>query len=180
MNAPTATPESCPRYQSCSANICPLDPDWRKRSHLQGEPVCGLLRELVKPNGAATLATTTAADLVTVITDALPEISARNFDIRAQLARSAKTGSRIKAMQRTRGAVGAQKGTDQQERMPEPAPTHAQGGQARQDPQRRPELRGMVGSVNDKAAHVAVQARSGTRAPVARVDQGVAPAMPET
>lgn len=120
MNAPTITPERCPRFQSCSANICPLDPDWRKRSHLQGEPVCGMLRELVKPNGAATLATTTAAELVSTIADALPEISASNFDIRAQLTRSAKTGSRIKAMQRVRGTVHAPDGTDQQARTPSP------------------------------------------------------------
>lgn len=118
MNAPT--PESCPRYAQCSANICPLDPDWRKRGHLQGEPVCGLLRELVKPNGAAVLATTMAADLVGMIADALPEISASNFDIRAQLGRSAKTGSKIKAMQRARCPVRAREGTDQQGRAPDP------------------------------------------------------------
>lgn len=118
MNAPT--PESCPRYAQCSANICPLDPDWRKRSHLAGEPVCGLLRELVKPDGAATLATTNAADLVPAIAAALPEISASNFDIRAQLGRSAKTGSRIKALRRVSTHARAREGTDQQGRAPSP------------------------------------------------------------
>lgn len=113
---------ACPRYQSCGANICPLDPDWRKRSHLEHEPVCGLLRELVKPDGRATLASTLPADLVTVIADALPEVTASNFDIRAQLARSAKTGSRIRGAGRLRAIVDARKHPDQGGRAAAPCP----------------------------------------------------------
>ena len=35
---------TCPRFNSCSAPICPIDPDWRERVHRKGEPVCFYLR----------------------------------------------------------------------------------------------------------------------------------------
>ncbi len=37
--------EACPKYQTCSATICPLDPSWRKRRHLKGERICFYLCE---------------------------------------------------------------------------------------------------------------------------------------
>ena len=37
---PTLTPQQCPRYDSCSAPICPLDPDALKRRMLRDERVC--------------------------------------------------------------------------------------------------------------------------------------------
>jgi len=38
--------ESCPRYSSCSANVCPLDPDQDKRAFLPGESRCGVARTI--------------------------------------------------------------------------------------------------------------------------------------
>jgi hypothetical protein len=29
----------CPKFQTCNANICPLDPLWRSAAHLPGEKV---------------------------------------------------------------------------------------------------------------------------------------------
>ncbi|MBU1091887.1 hypothetical protein KKA27_03450 [Patescibacteria group bacterium] len=34
--------KNCPRFSFCSAPICPLDPDWKNRTYLPGEPICGL------------------------------------------------------------------------------------------------------------------------------------------
>ena len=34
----------CPRFDHCSAPICPLDNEWRGRHHLKGEPVCYFMR----------------------------------------------------------------------------------------------------------------------------------------
>jgi len=48
-------PDFCPKYEKCSANICPLDRDWKLRSHLKGEPTCFYLREYVKQGGIARL-----------------------------------------------------------------------------------------------------------------------------
>jgi hypothetical protein len=46
-------PQDCPRYEKCTANVCPLDPDMHKRSHMVGEPVCFWLREWSKAGGPA-------------------------------------------------------------------------------------------------------------------------------
>ncbi len=43
--------EDCPRFDRCSAPICPLDRDWRLRKHLSGEPICAYLREAAKQGG---------------------------------------------------------------------------------------------------------------------------------
>lgn len=42
----------CPKFETCSANLCPLDPDWEKRRHVNGDPICIYMRESVK-HGAA-------------------------------------------------------------------------------------------------------------------------------
>lgn len=38
----------CPKFDTCSANLCPLDPDWEKRRHVNGDPICFYMRESVK------------------------------------------------------------------------------------------------------------------------------------
>ena len=35
----------CPRFERCSAPICPIDPEWQKRVHIKDDPVCFYLRE---------------------------------------------------------------------------------------------------------------------------------------
>jgi len=45
--------EACPKYQSCSAPICPLDPNWRKALHLKHERVCFYLCEAQKDGSEA-------------------------------------------------------------------------------------------------------------------------------
>ena len=42
-------PEDCPKFARCNAPICPLDPDWEQRSHLQGDSSCLYMRESMKP-----------------------------------------------------------------------------------------------------------------------------------
>ena len=45
--------DDCPKFESCSAPICPLDPDWRKRRHLKVERVCFYLCEAQKGGSEA-------------------------------------------------------------------------------------------------------------------------------
>ena len=42
------TMEQCPKFHHCSAPLCPLDPDWRRRKMLQGEHLCHYLCEASK------------------------------------------------------------------------------------------------------------------------------------
>ena len=37
-------PSECPRFESCSVNICPLDPDVAKRNRITGEPHCTMAK----------------------------------------------------------------------------------------------------------------------------------------
>jgi hypothetical protein len=50
------TPQDCPRYNRCSANVCPLDADWRKRTHVRGDEICFFLTESVKDNATGNFA----------------------------------------------------------------------------------------------------------------------------
>lgn len=40
--------QGCPKWDSCSAPICPVDKDWKLRKHLKDDPACFYLREVVK------------------------------------------------------------------------------------------------------------------------------------
>jgi len=96
------TPDSCPKYEKCSANICPLDSDWKLRTHLKGEPTCFYLREYVKQGGIARLRGCIPREMFKQIAEVLPEIKLRHGNIKRSLERSAKTGSKIDALKKPR------------------------------------------------------------------------------
>lgn len=96
------TPESCPRFEGCSANVCPMDADWRLRWHLKGERACGLLLESVKSGGEARLRGYLPAQLVAVVLAQRGPISVRWGDIRRRLEQAKKSGSRIESISRRR------------------------------------------------------------------------------
>ena len=81
------SPEFCPKFIKCSANICPLDRDWKQRKHLKGERVCYFLRKYtVKGNleGRYPLV------FKKVIAREHPKILSLISDIKKQCERSAK------------------------------------------------------------------------------------------
>lgn len=43
----------CPRFQRCSAPLCPLDPDWRIRSYHRDDPRCRYLCASARADGRA-------------------------------------------------------------------------------------------------------------------------------
>lgn len=71
------SPETCSKYESCSANVCPLDREWHLRSHLRGEPSCHYLRIAVKdratPEEELTPAYQAAVELWDKHKDELPQ-----------------------------------------------------------------------------------------------------------
>jgi len=96
-------PEFCPKFSKCSANICPLDGDWKSGSHLRGEPICFYMREYVKQAGRFKLGGYIPREMINQIAEVLPEINARHADIKNRLKRSAKTGSNLDAFKRPKG-----------------------------------------------------------------------------
>jgi len=91
----TISPESCTRFEKCCANICSLDPDWRLRTHMRDERVCFYLREYVKSGNRPNFIGGLTREILDAIEKAYPEIIFRWHDIKKQLQRSAKTGSKI-------------------------------------------------------------------------------------
>jgi hypothetical protein len=87
--------EDCPKFESCSAPICPLDSIWRKRRHLKGERVCFYLCEAQKDGSEARFRGKGLEKLYQLMVEATPDISIRWEPIRKVLKRAAKTGSRM-------------------------------------------------------------------------------------
>jgi len=86
----------CPKFESCSAPICPLDEDWNLRSHLNGERVCYYLTEYSKEAVRPILKEGLAAEHYEAIAEHYSEIIALHPPIKRQLLRSCKNSPRYK------------------------------------------------------------------------------------
>jgi hypothetical protein len=87
--------ETCPKYQGCSAPICPLDPNWHKTKHLKDERVCFYLCEAQKDGSELRFRGKGMGKLYQLIVEITPDISIRWEPIRKVLKRAANTGSRM-------------------------------------------------------------------------------------
>lgn len=87
----------CPRFDSCNANVCPLDPQWPRAQHIDGERVCGLMTEVVKVGGHGRVASVLSAEQFATFMREWPKVEARWSSIRGRLRASTKTGSRIES-----------------------------------------------------------------------------------
>jgi hypothetical protein len=85
----------CDRFQSCSANICPLDADWPKRKHLNGERVCFYLIEAQKVNAKAIFDKCGRGYLYELMQMSSPNIITKHYPIKRALQQAKKTGSRM-------------------------------------------------------------------------------------
>lgn len=82
--------QGCPKFDTCSAPYCPLDPDRSHTTTHKGEASCLFLREAVKANGRIPEA------LRAPIAEALPLVlngTEGGYGLRKALARAAKQGS---------------------------------------------------------------------------------------
>lgn len=85
----------CDRFQTCSANICPLDSEWEKRKHLNGDRVCFYLIEAQKTNAKAIFDKCGRGYLYELMQRVTPNIIARYYPINHALEQAKKTGSRM-------------------------------------------------------------------------------------
>jgi len=87
---------NCPRYQRCSAAICPLWKSVLEQRMLKGERVCGVLLEYQKPQSEAILITHYGSELLKIMAQATKDIqSDGRYLLRSALDRAAKTSSRL-------------------------------------------------------------------------------------
>jgi len=84
------SPEFCPKFLKCSANICPLDRDWKQRRHLKGERVCYYLRQHAKDSMTAKNRGRYPVVLIKKVSQEYPRIISHFSDIKKQCERSAK------------------------------------------------------------------------------------------
>lgn len=89
----------CPRYQKCSAAICPL---WRpvlEQKMVKGERICGVLLEYQKTESRAILATHYGTQMLELMARATEQIKAHGgYLLRSALTRAASTGTRLTLM----------------------------------------------------------------------------------
>lgn len=94
----------CPKWNRCSAPVCPLSATWCLARHLTGEPVCLWLREWSKPGGEPRVRAHLPEDMAEAVGNAYSELAhvvigppasaERGFgEVRRALARAATTGS---------------------------------------------------------------------------------------
>ena len=90
---------NCPRYQKCSAAICPM---WRpvlEQKMMKGERICGVLLEYQKAESRAILTTHYGTQMMQVMAQATDQIKAHGgYLLRSALARAASTGTRLTLM----------------------------------------------------------------------------------
>lgn len=92
MNNPTVSPQSCPKWKTCSASVCPLDPNYSRCKTLSGDSVCPWLREAVKAGGAGSI----PADIAPAVMHALPILQETGgAELRAKLKRAGQCPSRM-------------------------------------------------------------------------------------
>ena len=86
----------CPRYQVCSAAICPIWKPVLEQKMVKGERVCGVLLEYQKINSRAILTTHYGTQMIRVMAGATEDIKAHGgYLLRAALTRAESTGSRL-------------------------------------------------------------------------------------
>jgi len=86
---------ACPKFDGCSAPICPLDADWPRRIHRKGEPVCFYLLEYVKPGSRARFQGCRAMFLYKAMESAIGRLCRRHAPVRRAVERAKRTGSRL-------------------------------------------------------------------------------------
>lgn len=91
----TTSPEQCDKHDRCAAPICPLDPNWMKRTHIKGERVCFYLGEIAKRGGTLPETGPLPAKLAEAMVRAYPEVISRHGPLRTKLEAIAKTPSRL-------------------------------------------------------------------------------------
>ena len=98
-------PSRCPRYESCSAPLCPLDARWESRHYVRGEPICGLVLETAKPNGVAIVRHVLGDDdAAAAVVGATSTMAARYSFVRQRLCRAAAQGSKVANVKAARSA----------------------------------------------------------------------------
>ena len=89
----------CPRFEYCSAPLCPLDPLWRERTMLKNERVCHYLSEASKPEAHERYRDRPDAHLYDHASSQMKEMREQFPELDKRLDRSSKTRSKLPMVQ---------------------------------------------------------------------------------
>ena len=89
------TPSQCRFYETCSAPLCPVDLDWRKRVMLKGEAVCFYLREAVKEGAEERFKGRHAEDMYLAANDAMHDMKRSVYPLKIALEKASKAPSKL-------------------------------------------------------------------------------------
>lgn len=90
---------SCPKWNTCSAAICPLDEKFSKRTHLDDDRVCFFLTESIKIDAETNFKGRGLTSLYKCMQEATPHIICLHPRINRALERARQTGSRMNRKQ---------------------------------------------------------------------------------
>jgi hypothetical protein len=85
----------CPKYSHCNAPLCPLDPEWHKRTYLKGEAVCFYMLEAQKPQARCRFIGTIEVQIYRAICVVVEAMQCRYGPIRIRLDRAKRTKTRM-------------------------------------------------------------------------------------
>jgi len=88
-------PTDCPRFNQCSAPLCPLDERWRERRHRNGDRICLYLLEMAKAGSTAATLVLDSEEMRQALGEAYSEISTCCAPIRSEIKRTTKRGSKL-------------------------------------------------------------------------------------
>jgi hypothetical protein len=85
----------CPKFQHCNAPVCPLDSDWQKRKHINGDRVCFFLMEAQKLNAKAVFEVRSLGYLYQLMVTYTPEITGKYNVIKTAIEKAKTSSSRM-------------------------------------------------------------------------------------
>lgn len=88
-------PNSCPRFNKCSAPVCPLDSGWADRRMNRSDPTCFFILEAVKPDAMSRFENSSVGQILFQAMELLPAIIECHPAIKPKLNRASVTGSRV-------------------------------------------------------------------------------------
>ena len=89
----------CPRFDYCSAALCPIDPDWRIRKMCKDDRVCHYLTEVVKDGAFDRYIYRPDADLFIKASEEIAAMREAFPVLDKRLAKSSRLRSRIPTVQ---------------------------------------------------------------------------------
>ncbi len=89
------TPYQCPKFHFCNAPICPLDQEWQKRKHFNGDRVCFYLLETQKHGAKANFEGLGKGYLYDAIVRLTPDITNAYSPIKKALESAKLSSSRM-------------------------------------------------------------------------------------